>query len=106
MRQFLFNELFFRFDSNLLGGLNGYVQKMSAQFNEITEKIDLSKLKIPNEMIEAIQNSGENLFQMLAEWIKNALTSVLNVITSLPSICIYTVIAILALFFICTDKII
>ena len=91
--------------SNLLGGLNGYVQKMSAQFNEITEKIDLSKLKIPNEMIEAIQNSGENLFQMLAEWIKNALTSVLNVITSLPSICIYTVIAILALFFICTDKI-
>ena len=91
--------------SNLLGGLNGYVEKMSTQFNEITSKIDLNKLKIPSEMIETIQNSGKDLFQMLAEWIKNALTSVLNVITSLPSICIYTVISILALFFICTDKI-
>ena len=91
--------------SNLLAGLNDSVQKVTTQFNEITKKFDLTKLKIPDEMIEAIQNSGENSFQMLAEWIKNILTSVLNVLTSLPSICVYTVICILALFFICADKI-
>lgn len=91
--------------SNLLSGLNGYVEKISQQFNELTSKIDLNKLKVPNEIIETIQNSGKDLLQMLATWVKNALTSILNVITSLPSVCVYTVISILALYFICTDKI-
>lgn len=91
--------------SNLLGGLNGYVEKISLQFNEFTSKIDLNKLKIPNEIVLTIQNAGKDLFQLIGIWIKNFLTGVLNIITSLPSICIYTIISILALFFICTDKI-
>ena len=36
---------------------------------------------------------------------KDALTKLLNIITSIPTICIYTVISILSLYFICTDKI-
>lgn len=91
--------------SNLLSGLNGYIEKVSIQFNEVTSKIDLNKLKIPNEMVTTIQNAGKDLFELVGIWIKNFLTGVLNVITSLPSICIYTVISILALFFMCTDKI-
>lgn len=91
--------------SNLLNSLNGYVEKISYQFTEITSKIDLSKLKVSNEIIEMIQSSGEELLGTVASWTKNALTSLLNVITSLPSIGIYTVICVLALYFICTDKI-
>ena len=91
--------------SNLLNGLNGYVEKISTQFNNYTAKIDLSKLNVPNEIGETVQNSGKDLLRLIASWVKEALTSILNVITSLPSICIYTVITILALYFICTDKI-
>ena len=91
--------------SNLLNSLNFYVEKISYQLTEITSRIDLSKLKIPSEIIETIQTSGKDLLGTAAEWIKGALTSLLNVITSIPTIAIYTVICILALYFICTDKI-
>ncbi len=40
-----------------------------------------------------------------SNWIKNIITSALNVITSLPTIVLYIVITILALYFMCTDKI-
>lgn len=91
--------------SNLLNSLNGYVEKISYQFTEITSKIDLSKLKVPNEIIEMIQSSGKELLGAVATWVKNALTSLLNIITSLPAIGIYTVICVLALYFFCIDKI-
>lgn len=91
--------------SNLLNSLNFYVEKITYQFNEITSKVDLSKIKIPNEIIQTIQSSGKDLLGTAAEWVKQALTSLLNVITSIPTIAIYTVICILALYFICTDKI-
>ena len=55
--------------------------------------------------MNTIQSSGKELLGTVANWAKNALTNLLNIITSLPAICIYTVISILALYFICTDKI-
>lgn len=91
--------------SNLLNSLNFYVEKISHQFNEITSRIDLNKLKIPTEMIEALQASGRDLLAATSDFIKNALTSLLNAITSIPTIGIYTVICVLSLYFICTDKI-
>ncbi len=91
--------------SHLLSSLNEYVEKISKQFMQITSSIDLTKLKIPNEMIQAIQVSGKDLLAAVAEWIKVVLTKILNLITSLPTIGIYTVISVLALYFICTDKI-
>lgn len=90
--------------SNLLNSLNSYVEKISSKFSEITN-IDLSKLRIPKELIETIQESGRNLLGALAEFAKGLLTNLLNIITSIPTIAIYTVISILSLFFICTDKI-
>jgi len=91
--------------SNLLNSLNFYVEKISNKFGEIISKIDLTKLKIPNEIIETIQVSGRDLLGTAADFLKNTLTSLLNIITSIPTISIYTVISILALYFICTDKI-
>lgn len=91
--------------SNLLNSLNFYVEKLTYQLNEITSKVDLTKLKIPNEIIETIQSSGKDLLGTAAQWIKEALTNLLNIITSIPTIIIYIVICILALYFICTDKI-
>lgn len=91
--------------SNLLNSLNTYVEKISSKFSEIISNIDLTKLKIPNELIVTIQESGRNLLGTLANFVKGLLTNLLNIITSIPTIAIYTVISILSLFFICTDKI-
>lgn len=91
--------------SNLLNNLNGYVEKISYQLEQIVSQIDLSKLKVSNEIMETIQSSGRELLATIADWAKNALTSLLNIITSLPTIAIYTVISLLSLYFICTDKI-
>lgn len=91
--------------SNLLSGLNGYVEKISQQFMNITSQIDFSKIKVPNEIVEIMQSSGRELLRAVADWVKNALTHFLNLLTSLPAIGIYTVISVLALYFICTDKI-
>lgn len=91
--------------SNLLNSLNVYVEKISYQFTELTSNIDLSKLRIPDEIIKTIQESGKDLLGTVANFLKNALTSLLNVVTSIPTIGVYTVISILSLYFICTDKI-
>lgn len=91
--------------SNLLNSLNIYVDKISNKFQEITSQIDLSKIKLSNEIINTIHSSGNEILASIASWIKNVLTSLLNVITSIPAIGIYTVITLLSLYFICTDKI-
>ena len=83
--------------SNFLGGLNGYIEKVSNRFNELTLKIDISKVKVPDEIVTTAQNAGKDLLELIGTSIKNFLTGFLNVITSLPSIIIYTVISILSL---------
>lgn len=91
--------------SNLLGSLNIYIEKISTKVQELISQIDLTKFNLSNEIINTIQSSGNELLGTIAEWAKSALTSILNVITSLPTIGIYTVICVLSLYFICTDKI-
>ena len=91
--------------SNLLGGLNGYFEKANILLNHINEYFKTSKIKIPNEVQNIIQNSSNEFLEELSIWIKNILTKFLNAITSLPTIGFYIVICVLALYFICTDKI-
>ncbi|MFR2534983.1 MAG: sporulation integral membrane protein YtvI [Clostridia bacterium] len=91
--------------SNLLNGLNGYFEKISNQFQSIMSQIDLSKLHVSNDILNMLQTSGTEVLGTVSEWVKSALTGLLNVITSLPTIGVYTVVCILALYFICTDKI-
>ena len=91
--------------SHLLEGLNGYMEKITQKFNEIISNIDLSKFNVPEQFTQTIQSTGKDLLQTVATLIKDALTNILNIITLLPSAGVYTVITILALYFICTDKI-
>ena len=91
--------------SNLLQSVNVYTEKISTNVNELISKIDLSKFNLSNEIIGTLQNSGNEVLAQITIWIKDALTAVLNFITSIPTISIYTVISILSLYFICVDKI-
>ena len=91
--------------ANLLNGLNDYFEKIYNQVQEIITNIDFSKIQISEDVMNVIQNSALDFLNTVANWLKNGLTSLLNVMTSIPMIAIYVVITALSLYFICTDKV-
>ena len=91
--------------SNLLNGLNDYFEKLYSQFQNIISHIDFSKIQIPDEVKNTIQASALDFLNTLSNFIKNALSTLINVVTSIPTVAIYVVITTLSLYFICTDKV-
>ena len=91
--------------SNLLQDLNGYVEKAYILFQNFTGRFDLNKIHLPSELTSIIQNSTGDILNSTSNWIRNFLTGLLNVITSMPTIIIYFVVTIMALYLICVDKV-
>ena len=91
--------------SNLLQGLNDYFDKAYILFQNFMNSFDFDKIKISNEILNVIQNSTGGVLNALSNWIRGALNGLLNVITSIPVISIYFVITVMALYFICVDKV-
>lgn len=91
--------------SNLLEGLNGYVEKAYIFFHNFLQNIDFEKIHLPNEITSVLQDSTNGLLINLSDWIRNVLNGLLNMITSIPIIAIYFVVTIMALYFICVDKV-
>lgn len=91
--------------SNMLNGLNGYFEKAYLQVQNINSYFEISKIQISDEVKQVIQNSTGDFLAEISVLVKNALTKILNTITSLPTIGFYVVICVLSLYFICTDKI-
>ena len=91
--------------SKLLQGLNDYFDKVYSQFQNITNSINLDKIKLSDEILKVIQNSTEGVLNTISTWLKQALTGLINIGTSLPEIFICFGITILALYFICVDKV-
>ena len=91
--------------SNLLQGLNGYVEKIYILFQNITNKFDFSKMNFSTELNTIMQNSTQGLISTISNWIRNVLTGLLNIVTSMPTITIYFVVTIMALYLICVDKV-
>lgn len=91
--------------SKLLQGVNDYFDKAYTQFQNITNSINLDKIKLSDEILNVIQNSTEGVLNTISTWLKQALTGLINIVTSLPEIFICFGITILALYFICVDKV-
>ena len=91
--------------SNLLNNINSYFSFISEKFQELIDKIDFEKLNLSNEIIGTIQSQSLDILNSVTEWLRGVLTNFLEFVTSIPTMIIYTVITILALYFICTDKI-
>ena len=75
--------------SNLLQGLNGYVEKAYILFQNLTNQFDFDKIHLPKEVTTILQNSTGGLLSTASNWIRNALNGLLNIITSIPIIAIY-----------------
>ena len=91
--------------TELLQTLNFYFDTMYRQIQYIIENFKFDSIKISDEIMTIIQSSTGEILNYLANWVKNFLTSIINIATSIPTIAIYFVITVLALYFICIDKI-
>lgn len=91
--------------SNLLTNLNSYIDTGYNFFQKIVSSIDLSKFNIPEDVMNIIQNSGLEFIDTITDWAKGALTKVIEFITSVPTLGVYCGITLIALYFMCVDKI-
>ena len=91
--------------SSLLQGLNDYFDKAYIQFQELMKSFQFDKIHLSEEVLNVIQNSTGDLLETASNWLRNSLTGLINLVTSLPSIAICVGISVVALYFICVDKI-
>lgn len=91
--------------SSLLQGLNNYVDKASVQIQGFIEQFHFDKIKLSDEILTIVQESSGDFLQTVSNWLRNALNGLINIVTKLPEIAICVGITILALYFICVDKI-
>lgn len=91
--------------SSLLQSLNDYFDKAYIQFKAFMNSFHFDKIRLSDEILNVIQNSTGNILETASNWLKNALTGLINLVTSLPSIAICIGITVIALYFICVDKI-
>lgn len=91
--------------SNLLHSFNEYLDKGYSLVKDIINNIDFNRFNISQDVMTTFQNSLYSFLEMLGNILKSSVTGLINIVTSIPTILIYTVITILSLYFICTDKI-
>ena len=91
--------------TNLLQTLNIYIDKVYTQMQETISKMSKTKISISNNISNLVQDASTEILFKISGWLTEFLTKLINVITSIPTIAIYTVITILSLYFICTDRI-
>ena len=91
--------------TKLLEVLNNYFDTAYRLIENLISGFKYDNIKLPNEIMIIIQDSIEGILNYISNWIKNILTSLVNILTSIPTITIYFIITIISLYFICTDKI-
>jgi sporulation integral membrane protein YtvI len=91
--------------SSLLQSLNDYIDKAYIQFQELMNSFHFDKIHLSDEILNVIQNSTGSILENVSIWLRNSLTGLIDLVTSLPSIAICIGITVIALYFICVDKI-
>ena len=90
--------------SNLLSGINDYINLAYSKIQEIFRSLRITIFQDREEVNTIFQNSTRGILDTISSVTTNILQSLLNLVTSLPEIGIYTVITIIATYFICTDR--
>ncbi len=91
--------------SNLLQDLNKYIEKAYSLFQNILQNADFGKIRLPDEIQTILQNSTGDILETVSQWVRSFLNGLIDVVTSIPNIAIYFSITVIALYFICVDKI-
>jgi len=91
--------------TNLLQTLNIYIDKAYTQIQDIVGKMSITKINISGNVSNLFKDASTEVLFKISGWLTEFLTKFVNGITSIPTIAIYTVITILSLYFMCTDRI-
>ncbi len=91
--------------SSLLQSLNDYFDKAYIQFQALMNQFDFDKIHLSDEVLNVVQSSTGEILATVSNWLRSSLTGLINLVTSLPSIAICIGITVVALYFICVDKI-
>lgn len=91
--------------TNLLQTLNIYIDKAYVQIQGMMGNLGISRISISNNVLNIAENASKEILVKVSKWLTEFLTKLINAITSIPVIAIYTVITILSIYFMCTDKI-
>ena len=90
--------------SNLLESLNIYFENAYLKIQDIVANINFDKIKASEQVSNVIESSAHEFLAFITEKAKHFLSTLLQSITSLPSIGIYVGITLIATYFICTDR--
>ena len=90
--------------SNLLGGLNQILEKSISFVSELFGKFNFEKFQVSEQVKNLIQSSSVDILNKGVNILRNFLDKILSIITKIPTIFIYTIITILATYFITSDK--
>lgn len=91
--------------ANLLKMVNDYVGNGYEHILEMLDNIKFDDIKISEDVINMIKTSVSNFLDQASTWLTNFLTSMLSMISQIAAVGIYTVVTILATYFICADRI-
>jgi sporulation integral membrane protein YtvI len=90
--------------TNLLSGLNTYLEKTIILIKSLGSKIKIDDFKFSEDVISIFQNTTTDYLNMITKYLKDLLTKIIDYITSIPSMLVNIVITILATYFITSDK--
>ena len=90
--------------TNLLEGLNIYLEKTLNFISNKVSDFDFAKYKVSNDVINIFEDTTTDYLNTFTKYLKDILTKVLNYITSIPNMFINIIITILATYFITSDK--
>lgn len=91
--------------SNLLSDFNNYYNSIYIKIQSLLEKFNSVKLKFSKEVIDIIEKNSFTILEKVSNYFQNFFMEIVNGIKLIPCIMIYVGVTILALYFICTDKI-
>lgn len=87
--------------SNLLQGLNSYIEKAYSKIQNFIENI---KISIPEQVISILSSSASKILEFIGDFTSELLSKFIQKLTSIPIVGVYIVITILSTYFICSDK--
>ena len=90
--------------NNILTNLNGNMEVISYNISNLISKIKFSTIKIPEQIMDIINDSLNGIIGAGKNIAQNLLTKVINTLTHIPKVMIYIGITIVATYFVCTDK--
>lgn len=90
--------------THLLNALNTYLEKAVSWINLAVEKIDMDRLPVSDAIKQIVQSTSSDVLNKGIEFLKNTLTNFLEYLKSIPTVLVYTVITVLATYFITSDK--